>query len=326
MMTSLPLAVLFGQLLGTAIACGINLYAVIVVIGLASRFGWTDAVPYGLSGLQSSVLIGSAVALYLIEFVVDKVSYFDSVWDAVHTIVRPVAAGLLAVVALDALPLAAQIAGGAVAAAAALVAHATKAGLRISLHASGRSREIVRVSLLEDVAAVALVAAVLFAPLPGAILAALVLLALIIRGPAYWRAAVLGIRSVDARARGFFGTPGWRERADLPRHVAALVEPDTLGLAPPRALRAAAHHIPGAGAFRNGWLVIQRDKVAFIYRAPIRAKRHELPVRGVGAAESGLLVDTIRLEDGAGFTLFLLKDGPPLDLAVADLKAAATWA
>jgi hypothetical protein len=324
-MTSLPLAILLGQLLGTAIASGINLYVVITLIGLASRFGWTDAVPYGLRGLENGVLIGSAVALYVIEFVVDKVAYVDSVWDAVHTIVRPVAAGLLAVVALDALPPGAQVAGGIAAAAAALVAHATKAGLRVSLHASGRSRDSVRISLLEDVVAVALVASVLLMPVPGAVLAALVLLVLAVKGPPYWRAAVLGIRSVDARIRGFFGTPGWRERDDLPGHVAALVEPDALGLAPPRALRAAAHEIPGAGTFRNGWLLIQRDRVAFIYRAPLRARRYEVPAGAIEAAESGLLVDTIRLGDGAGFTLFLLKDGPPLDLAVADLKAAAAW-
>jgi hypothetical protein len=150
-------------------------------------------------------------------------------------------------------------------------------------------------------------------------------LALFLRGPPYWRAAVLGIRSVDARARGFFGTPGWRERGDLPRHVAAFVEPDELGLAPPRALRAAAREVPGAGAFRNGWLVIQRDRTAFIYRSLGGARRFDLSVRTVASADSGLLVDTVRLGDGDEFTLFLLKDGPPLDLAVADLRAAATW-
>src|SRR5690606_3515873 len=294
MMTSLPLAVRLGQLLGTAIACGFNLYAVILVIGVAAHYGWTTSIPYGLIGLQSPPILLSAAALYIMEFVIDKVPGFDAVWDAVHTIARPVAAGLLAAVALEALPVAGQAAGGLVAAAAALIAHLTKAGRRVSLHAAGRSRETVRASLLEDAIAIVLVAAALFVPVAGAILAALLLLALAVRGPSYWRAAVLGIRSVDARLRGFFGTPGWRERNDLPRHVAALVEPDELGIAPPRALRAAAHRIPGAGSFRNGWLVVQRDRVGFIYRAPIRARRYELPVHTIGSADSGLMMDTVR--------------------------------
>jgi hypothetical protein len=325
-MITQPLAILLGQLLGTALACGINLYATISLIGLASRYGWTDAVPPGLRGLESTVLIGSALVLYLIELAVDKVPYFDTIWDAIHTLVRPLAAGLLGALALEAQPLAFQIVGGLVAATAALMAHSAKAGLRIALHATGRSRLATRVSLAEDLLSVVLVMGVLLLPTVASVLAALGLLVLAVRGLPYWRAAILGARGFDARLRGFFGTPGWREREDLPAHVAALVEPDTLGIAPPRALRAAADHLPGAGGYRNGWLVIQRDRIAFVYRSPLGPRRIDLRGHAVGTAHPGFLVDRIRMDDGPGFNLLLLKDGPPLDIALAELRSAASWA
>jgi hypothetical protein len=324
-MINQPLALLLGQLLGTALACGINLYATVTLLGLASRFGWTDAVPPGLRGLENGIVIGSAAVLYFIEVVIDKVPYVDSIWDAVHTVIRPLAAGLLAALALEALPTGSQILGGLAAAAAALMAHATKAGYRIALHASGRSRKAIRISLVEDLLAFLLVAALLITPAFATALAAVGVLLLAFRGLPYWRAAVLGIRGLDARIRGFFGTPGWRERADLPPHVAALVEPDALGIAPPRALRAAADHLPGAGAYRNGWLVIQRNKVAFVYRSLLRPRRIDLPAPAVCDPRPGLLVDALRVEQDNGFTLFLLKDGPPLDLALAEIRAAASW-
>jgi hypothetical protein len=325
-MITQPLAILLGQLLGTALACGINLYATVPLIGLASRFGWTHAVPPGLRGLENGILIGSALVLYLIELAIDKVAYLDTIWDAVHTLVRPLAAGLLAALALEAQPLALQIVGGLAAAAAALMAHCAKAGLRIALHASGRSRLAVRISLAEDLAALLLVAAVLLVPTVASILAAAGVIFLAVRGVPYWRAAILGIRGYDARLRGFFGTPGWRERDDLPPHVSALVEPDSLGIAPPRALRAAADHLPGAGGYRNGWLVIQRESIAFIYRPLFRPRRIELRGHAVGAATPGFLVDRIHMDHGDGFNLFLLKDGPPLELAHAELRTAASWA
>jgi hypothetical protein len=314
---------LIGQFLGTGLACGINLYAVVTALGLASRLGWTDALPPGLRGLEHPIVIVSAAVLFLAEAVVDKVPYLDSAWNAVHTIIRPIAAGLLAILALSPLPWSARLGGAAAAAAAALLVHASKSGLRVALRTTGRGALATRVSFAEDLVALALVAAVLLIPAVTAAIALAGCVVLLAKGPPLWRAAWLGARSVDGRLRAFFGSPGWRDRDDLPAHVARLVPPDDLGLAPPRALRAAVDRLPGTGAYRNGWVVVQREHVAFIYRSMLGTRRIEVPAVPVTHIQPGALVDTIRLDGPAGFTLFLLKDGPPLDVATAELNAAS---
>ena len=56
--------------LGLSFAAGINLYATVAVIGLASRFGWVE-LPAQYRVFDNNWLIGVAVFLYLVEFLAD---------------------------------------------------------------------------------------------------------------------------------------------------------------------------------------------------------------------------------------------------------------
>ena len=78
---------------------GINLYATVAILGLASRYGWV-ALPPQYQVFDNNWIIGAALALYVIEFVADKIPWIDSVWDAVHTVIRPVGGALIAVATL----------------------------------------------------------------------------------------------------------------------------------------------------------------------------------------------------------------------------------
>ena len=81
---------------GTAIAsawsAGISMYGVAALLGIAGRLGWTDSPEV----LQSAWVITIATALFALEFVIDKIPVADSVWDAVHTVLRPAAGAALA--------------------------------------------------------------------------------------------------------------------------------------------------------------------------------------------------------------------------------------
>jgi Domain of unknown function (DUF4126) len=118
-----------GRTLGFSFTAGINLYATVAVLGLASRYGWV-ALPSQFRVFDNDVVIAVAVAMYVIEFVADKVPWFDSVWDAVHTFIRPVGGAVIAVATLgDASPAVqglVALLGGTVAAST----HVTKAGTR----------------------------------------------------------------------------------------------------------------------------------------------------------------------------------------------------
>src|SRR5580658_7207924 len=81
--------------LGTGFSSGLNLYATVATLGLLERFGVIH-LPGKLQVLSHPVVLGVALTLYVVEFLADKVPYIDSVWQAVHTFIRPPAAALLA--------------------------------------------------------------------------------------------------------------------------------------------------------------------------------------------------------------------------------------
>jgi len=124
-----------GLALGAGFSSGLNLYATVATLGLLQRFGVIH-LPPGLKGLSHPWVLGTAVALYLLEFFADKIPFVDTVWDAIHTFIRPPAAALLAFAAAGAAPPewrwgAALIAGGV-----ALTSHGTKASARAAVNTS----------------------------------------------------------------------------------------------------------------------------------------------------------------------------------------------
>jgi len=124
-----------GRTLGFSFAAGVNLYATVAILGLASRYGWVSLPPQ-FQAFNSNIVIGVAVVMYLIEFFADKIPYVDSLWDVIHTAIRPVGGALIAVTTLgDASPtVEALIAllGGTVAAGS----HLTKTSTRAAANAS----------------------------------------------------------------------------------------------------------------------------------------------------------------------------------------------
>lgn len=308
-----------GQLLGLAVACGLNLYAAVAALGLASRFGWFDAFPHGLGGTEHGIILASAGLLFLVEFVVDKIRHVDSLWDTIHTFIRPTAAALLTFGAVAGTSLPIEIALAVLAGSVALATHATKAGLRLSLNARPSSAAGLRISIVEDLAAVGLALAAVSHPVVALGVAGAILLTLLLVGPRLWRAFHLGVRALIARIRGFFGHAHWRDLDELPRRLRGRIEPAAPGLARPRVARAAFHGLRAAGAYRNGWLVVTHDRAYFLFTAMLSPRRVELPtVRSVRVRPSPW-ADCLDLETADGnCTLFLLKDGPSAELVLAD--------
>jgi len=138
-----------GRSMGFSFAAGINLYATVAILGLASRFGWV-ALPPQYQVFDNTWIIGGAIALYLVEFVADKIPWVDSAWDAVHSVVRPIGGAAIAVATLgDASPTVqtlVAVVGGALAAST----HFSKAGTRVIANASPEPFTNWALSLGED--------------------------------------------------------------------------------------------------------------------------------------------------------------------------------
>jgi hypothetical protein len=311
---------LAGQVVGIAFASGLNLYATITLLGLASRLEIITGLPPELRGLEHPLLIGSAALLYAIEFIIDKIPHVNSLWDAIHTFVRPTAAALLALGAASAFPLQVQLAGALLAGTVALAAHGTKAGLRLAIHASRWRRAGTTLSVAEDAAAIALAVAVLRYPAAAASLAAASLLLVGLVGPLLWRAFLLGLRALAARVHGFFENADWHDINAIPAELRALLPTQEPGLAPHRAARAAVRGLRGVGAFRTGWLVVTHQQPFFVYRSLLGARSVPLPPNRAAHLSSGMWADVLELDaDRNRYTLFLLKDGPPARAAMLEL-------
>jgi hypothetical protein len=144
-----------GLALGAGFSSGLNLYATIATLGLLQRFGVIH-LPEQLQVLAHPWVLGIAIALYVVEFLADKIPFVDTVWDAIHTVIRPPAAALLAYGAAGAAPPewrwgAALLAGGV-----ALTSHGTKASARAAANASPEPFSNWTLSFGEDVLAVSL--------------------------------------------------------------------------------------------------------------------------------------------------------------------------
>ena len=124
------------QALGIAYASGINLYATVTVVGLASRLGWIGPLPGGMNAVAHPVVLGIAFVLFVFEFLATLIPGVASAWETFHSLVRPPAASALAVMTVwhadPVVILAAGLLGGGLA----VATHTTKLGLRYAIDTS----------------------------------------------------------------------------------------------------------------------------------------------------------------------------------------------
>ena len=167
-----------GRTIPFAFASGINLYATVAVLGLCSRFHIV-ALPDQFRAFEHPLIISVALVMYVVEFVADKVPWFDSLWDSVHTLVRPIGGALVAVTALGDAAAGAQITAALVGGSVAMTTHLGKAGTRAVANTSPEPFSNWALSLVEDALAIGLTYAAIQHPLLALAVAICLLVAII---------------------------------------------------------------------------------------------------------------------------------------------------
>ncbi|MBP6603325.1 MAG: DUF4126 domain-containing protein [Verrucomicrobiales bacterium] len=140
--------------LGFATLAGLNLYLVVLVTGLAINQGWIDLTSTypDLMVLGDPLVVTAAGIFFCLEFFSDKIPWVDSLWDSVHTLIRPVGGGLLALHTLGTTDPGFEIVIALLAGGTTLVAHSFKAGTRLAINASPEPVSNILASVTEDVA------------------------------------------------------------------------------------------------------------------------------------------------------------------------------
>jgi len=156
-----------------SLLAGWRLYLVTFAVGLAMKFGWV-ALPqqlHALDVLANNWVIGIAALGTVAEFFADKIAWVDSLWDAIHSVVRPVGGALLSMAIIDGGDSAWQVGSFLLGGGAALLAHAGKAGARALVNASPEPFSNVIVSTGEDIATAGLLGLAIANPIAAALIA-----------------------------------------------------------------------------------------------------------------------------------------------------------
>jgi hypothetical protein len=184
----------FGLIAASGWASGLNLYGTALLLGLAGRLGWAETPEQ----LQQTWVLAVLAVLYALEFVVDKIPWADSAWDAVHTVIRPIGGGLLGgLIAHDAGSQ--EVVAALLSGTFSLTAHSAKASTRAMVNTSPEPVSNVVLSLGEDGVVAAMVALALAYPVVAGMVAVVFALASTV-------VAVIAFKAVRALQRR------WRAR------------------------------------------------------------------------------------------------------------------
>jgi hypothetical protein len=283
--------------LGLSFASGVNLYATILVVGLAQRYGFIENLPGPLQAFSNPWILGIAGTLYAVEFLVDKFPFVATVWDGIHTLIRPLGGALIALAAAHEMsPLgqaAAMLVGGSVA----FGTHSTKAGFRMLANTAPEPVTHSAISVAEDVGVFGLAMLALTYPwlALGVMVAGVAIFAYV--APTIWRmlrfllsctwgwlAAVLGIGPQQAR--------------EAPQWIKDKLAKGSFPTTDVRIYRAFARTNAGGPRYGIGFLALAGDDVLFAREGIFRNTLQRL-----GSAESlslveGAVCDTVVSQDG----------------------------
>ena len=138
--------------LGLAALSGYSLYLTVFLTGLAVHFDWIHLAPQyaSLQVLADPAVIIISGIFFVIEFFVDKIPWLDSIWDAIHTVIRPIGGALLAIQALGHPGPVFNVIIGLIAGAVTFTSHSVKTGTRLMVNQSPEPFSNVAVSLGEN--------------------------------------------------------------------------------------------------------------------------------------------------------------------------------
>jgi hypothetical protein len=166
---------LLGMALGLGALAGLNLYLTVFVTGLAINQHWIELAEryQSIEVLGHPAIIITAGVLYFLEFFADKIPWVDSLWDSLHTIIRPIGAAFIAIQVLGETDEVFQIVISLLAGGTALLTHSVKASTRLVVNASPEPFSNIALSVAEDATVLGGLALIHFNP----VIALLVLLA-----------------------------------------------------------------------------------------------------------------------------------------------------
>ena len=193
-----------GSILGLSFISGINLYATVAMTGLCVRTGLITGLPPEFQVFANEAVIFVALLLYAVEFFMDKIQGLDTLWDSLHTLIRPLGGAFIALTQIGEASAAVEVIVFLVGASMASAAHATKTGTRLVVNTSPEPVSNVLVSVGEDIFVVGFSYLALAYPKLTFFLTIVFVILIIIFLPILIRAFRMFLGSLFFRIKAFF--------------------------------------------------------------------------------------------------------------------------
>jgi len=307
---------LLGVALGLACLAGVNLYLTVFVTGLAIHQHWIILSPayQSLEILSNPLILWISGTLYVLEFFADKVPWVDSIWDTVHTIIRPIGGALLAIRVLGQTSPTFEIIVALAAGSASLITHSAKASTRLVANTSPEPFSNIGLSLAEDAAVVGGLALIHFNPLWALGVFVLILSIILYFAPRIFRAVKVKLWLIWKKLNGPAETEA---TAQLPtalpsRFAGAFARENLLGETVAWAVPCISKRVRSVSANTSGMLVATNEdpaKLLFFTRKGWGARAHSIPLEGCRAAREPKFLSenlVIAPEDGKGTSTILV--------------------
>jgi len=265
----------FTILVPLAFAAGVDLYLVLLLLGLAPLTGLWAGLPGALGDLASPGVLIIAGSFYVLEFVAERSPVAGLVWNSFHSLIRPLAGALLALLLLDGRPTEVVAVGAVLAGLLASLANVARTGwgVLIWLGSTPHPNRLL-VAIFEDVLVLGAIVLLLDAPRWALVISTLFLLASLRVGGSQVRAFTFAVRLAVSRVWAGLGPWRWREPDDFPEWLHEALEGHSgTGV---RGCPAGGHRLPGAPLFVTGWVVVGRNRRLFAFRKPRRSRSVDL--------------------------------------------------
>lgn len=307
-----------GLALGLASLAGVNLYLTVLLTGTLVRFDWIQVADryQHLEVFGHPIVLTVAGVLFVMEFFADKIPWVDSLWDSVHTVIRPVGGTLLGLQALGEMEPWMQVTAGLIAGGAALTTHSAKAGTRLLINHSPEPFSNVSMSLAEDIAVAAGAIFVLLKPVIALGVFAAIIISIWLVYPRLFRSIRTSLLLVWNKLR----MPGRRETLAAPIELPRELDGELLTLLATQAAtseqeiawtaRCFTGRCKGARGVKANFkavLMAKKEDAALLLAVlgGLRDKVVELPLAGARIeVESRFLSENLTIE-AAGKTLVL---------------------
>lgn len=282
--------------LGLSFASGVNLYATILVVGLAQRYGFIENLPGPLHAFSNPWVLGIAGVLYAVEFLVDKFPFVATVWDAVHTLIRPLGGAWIALAAAHEMSPLGQVAAMLVGGSVAFGTHSAKAGFRMAANTAPEPVTHSLISVAEDVGVFGLAVLALTYPwlALGVMVACIAVFAFL--APTIWRMLRFLLSCAWGWLAAVFGLPPQHSRVAPQWLKDQLVKGRFRSDV--RIYRAFARTNAGGPRYGSGFLALAGEDVLFAREGLFRNTLQRLGSTASLSLAVGAVCDTVVSQDG----------------------------